>query len=37
MKKKYNYKNGLEGYRSIIGVHIQTTRKWIKNGGLEAF
>lgn len=45
MKKKYNYKDGLESYRSyklkyiedIIGIHIQTIRKWIKNGGLEAF
>jgi len=45
MKKKYNYKDGLESYRSyklkyiedIIGVHIQTLRKWIAKGGLEAF
>ena len=37
MKKKYNYKDGLESYRSyklkyiedIVGVHIQTIRKWI--------
>ena len=45
MKKKHNYKDGLESYRSyklkysadIIGVHIQTLRKWIKEGELEAF
>ena len=45
MKKKHNYKDGLESYRSyklkyiedIIGVHIQTIRKWIAKGGLEAF
>lgn len=45
MKKKHNYKDGLESYRSyklkyiadIIDVHIQTLRKWIATGGLEAF
>jgi hypothetical protein len=45
MKKKHNYKDGLESYRSyklkyiadIIDVNIQTLRKWIAKGGLEAF
>ena len=45
MKKIYNYKDGLESYRSyklkyiedIVGIHIQTLRKWIAKGGLEAF